>query len=53
MECALELASDEWQPSDADRDLVRNWIMKQMDDELTSTTVNKNLSCLLYTSRCV
>ena len=46
MECALELASDEWQPSDADRDLVRNWIMKQMDDELTSTTVNKNLSAV-------
>ena len=46
MECALELASDEWQPSDADRDLVRNWIMQQMDDELTSTTVNKNLSAV-------
>lgn len=46
MECALELASDEWQPSDADRDLVRNWIMKQMDDELTSTTINKNLSAV-------
>ena len=46
MECALELASDEWQPSDADRDLVRNWIMQQMDNELTSTTVNKNLSAV-------
>lgn len=46
MESALELASDEWSPSDADRDLVRNWIMQQMDDELTSTTVNKNLSAV-------
>ena len=46
MECALELASDEWQPGDADRDLVRNWIMQQMDNELTSTTVNKNLSAV-------
>ena len=46
MECALEQASDEWQPSDADRDLVRNWIMQQMDNELTSTTVNKNLSAV-------
>ena len=46
MESALELVSDEWSPSDADRDLVRNWIMQQMDDELTSTTVNKNLSAV-------
>ncbi len=46
MECALELASDEWQPGDADQDLVRNWIMQQMDNELTSTTVNKNLSAV-------
>ena len=46
MESALELASDEWSPSDADCDLVRNWIMQQMDDELTSTTVNKNLSAV-------
>ena len=46
MECALEQASDEWQPGDADRDLVRNWIMQQMDNELTSTTVNKNLSAV-------
>ena len=46
MESALELASDEWSPSDADRDLVRNWIMQQMDDELTSTTVNKNLGAV-------
>ena len=46
MESALELASDEWSPSDGDRDLVRNWIMQQMDDELTSTTVNKNLSAV-------
>ena len=46
MESALELATDEWRPSDADRDLVRNWIMQQMDDELTSTTVNKNLSAV-------
>ena len=46
MESALELATDEWIPSDADRDLVRNWIMQQMDDELTSTTVNKNLSAV-------
>lgn len=46
MECALEIASDEWLPSSNDRDLVRNWIMKQMDEDLTSTTVNKNLSAV-------
>lgn len=46
VDCALEIASDLWQPSEADRDLVRNWIMQQMEEELTSATVNKNLSAV-------
>ena len=46
MECALEIASEEWHPSGDDRDLIRHWIVTQMEQGLTSTTVNKNLSAV-------